>query len=165
MAPDLFFYQLALIALVWLYLMLHWAWSSDPAACSTTAEFSSPLPKPKPFAGLSESRPALRHPCSSSSGGAAVRSTPRTISVPPLIVAMAAGPVWATWVSGSSHAKTYGKAHCQGETFPKRPFIGKVRARSHQHVKELYHVTPGEPRIVFGKVPDHTRCKYLKERR
>jgi hypothetical protein len=52
MAPDLFFYQLALIALVWLYLMLHWAWSSDPAACSTTAEFSSPLPKPKPFAGL-----------------------------------------------------------------------------------------------------------------
>ena len=56
MVPDLFFYQLALIALVWLYLMLHWAWPSDPAACSTTAACSSPLPKPKrepkPFAGL-----------------------------------------------------------------------------------------------------------------
>ena len=31
MVPDLFFYQLLLIALVWLCLMLHWVWPSDPA--------------------------------------------------------------------------------------------------------------------------------------
>jgi len=56
MVSDLFFYPLVLIALVWLCLMLHWAWPRDPAACPTTLASSSPLPKrtrePKPFAGL-----------------------------------------------------------------------------------------------------------------
>jgi IS1 family transposase len=56
MVSDLFFSQLVLIALVWLCLMLHWAWLSNPAACPTTPEPSSALPKrkrePKPFAGL-----------------------------------------------------------------------------------------------------------------
>src|SRR5215831_8223190 len=53
----LFFYQLVLIALVWLCLMLHGLWPSDPvAACATTLE--PPLPRrkrrrePKPFVGL-----------------------------------------------------------------------------------------------------------------
>ena len=32
MVSHLFFYQLVLIALVWLCLMLQWAWPSDPAA-------------------------------------------------------------------------------------------------------------------------------------
>ena len=56
MVSALFFSQLVLIALVWLWLMLQWAWPSDPAACPTTPEPSSALPKrkrePKPFAGL-----------------------------------------------------------------------------------------------------------------
>src|SRR5262245_13994463 len=56
MISALLFSQLVLIALVWLWLLLHWAWSSDPAACPTTPEPSSALPKckrePKPFAGL-----------------------------------------------------------------------------------------------------------------
>jgi len=56
MVPDLFFYQLVLIALVWLYCMLHGVWPSDSAACPMTPEPPSPLPKrkrePKPFAGL-----------------------------------------------------------------------------------------------------------------
>src|SRR5262245_17893196 len=56
MGSTLFFSQLVLIALVWLCLVLHWAWPSDPAACSTTPEPSSALPKrkrePKPFAVL-----------------------------------------------------------------------------------------------------------------
>jgi IS1 family transposase len=56
MVPDLFFYQLVLIALVWLYFMLHWVWPSDSAACPMTPAPPSPLPKrkrePKPFAGL-----------------------------------------------------------------------------------------------------------------
>src|SRR6266702_3930771 len=57
MVSHLFFYQLVLVALVWLCLMLHWVWPSDSvAACLTTLE---PLPprrqrsrEPKPFVGL-----------------------------------------------------------------------------------------------------------------
>jgi len=56
MVPDLFFYQLVLIALVWLYCMLHWVWPRDSAACPMTPEPPSPRPKrqrePTPFAGL-----------------------------------------------------------------------------------------------------------------
>src|SRR6266571_4776041 len=57
MVPDLFFYQLVLVALVWLCVMLQWAWPSDPAAaCPTTLEPTPPPPKrhrePTPFAGL-----------------------------------------------------------------------------------------------------------------
>ena len=57
MVSDLFFYQLVLVALVWLCVMLQWAWPSNPAAvCPTTPE--SPGPRPKrhheltPFVGL-----------------------------------------------------------------------------------------------------------------
>ena len=55
MVSDLFFYQLGLIALVWLCCMLHWVWPSDRPTVP------SPLPQPmlsrrtrapKPFAGL-----------------------------------------------------------------------------------------------------------------
>src|SRR5713101_4742393 len=57
MVSHLFFYQLVLVALVWLCLMLQWAWPSDHAAvCPTAPEPPPPLPKhsrePKPFAGL-----------------------------------------------------------------------------------------------------------------
>src|SRR5712691_10285662 len=57
MVSHLFFYQLVLVALVWLCVMLQWEWPSDPAAvCPTTPEPSGPLPKrrrdPQPFAGL-----------------------------------------------------------------------------------------------------------------
>ena len=56
MVPDLFFYQLVLIALVWLCFMLHWVAPSDAAACPMTPEPPSPRPKrkrePTPFAGL-----------------------------------------------------------------------------------------------------------------
>src|SRR6516165_4170600 len=57
MVSPLFFYQLTLIALVWLCLMLQWVWPSDPTAvCPTTPEPSPSPPKrnrePKPFAGF-----------------------------------------------------------------------------------------------------------------
>src|SRR5215470_330745 len=57
MVSHLFFYQLTLIALVWLCLMLQWAWPSALAAgCPTTPEPPGPRPKrrrePTPFAGL-----------------------------------------------------------------------------------------------------------------
>jgi hypothetical protein len=57
MVSDLFFSQLVLIALLWLCLMLQWAWPSDrAAACPTTPPATPPSRKhrrePKPFAGL-----------------------------------------------------------------------------------------------------------------
>jgi IS1 family transposase len=57
MVSHLFFYQLVLIVLVWLCVMLQWAWPSDPAAVyPTTLELTPPPPKrhrePTPFAGL-----------------------------------------------------------------------------------------------------------------
>ena len=61
MVSDLFFYQLVLVALVWLCLMLQWVWPSDIAVCPTTPEPPPPLPKrtrePKPFAGLTHKPP------------------------------------------------------------------------------------------------------------
>src|SRR6266581_9157447 len=57
MVSHLFFYQLTLIALVWLCVMLQWMWPSAPTAvCPTTPEPTPPPPKrnrePKPFEGL-----------------------------------------------------------------------------------------------------------------
>jgi hypothetical protein len=57
MVSHLFFYQLVLVALVWLCLMLQWAWPSAPAAaCPTTLDPTPPVPKrhrePTPFKGL-----------------------------------------------------------------------------------------------------------------
>src|SRR2546426_3083752 len=46
MVSHLFFYQLVLVAPVWLCLMLQWAWPSDPAAvCPTAPEPTPPVPK------------------------------------------------------------------------------------------------------------------------
>jgi IS1 family transposase len=57
MVSELFFYQLVLIALLWLCCMLHWVWPSDGGATSPTP--SQPTPplrrrsrEPKPFPGL-----------------------------------------------------------------------------------------------------------------
>src|SRR4051812_9790244 len=56
MVSHLFFYQLTLIALIWLCLMLQWMWPSASTACPTIPEPLPPRPKrnrePKPFAGL-----------------------------------------------------------------------------------------------------------------
>ena len=56
MVSHLFYYQLALIALVWLCLMLQWAWPSDPATCPPPSEPTPPKPQrqraPPPLAGL-----------------------------------------------------------------------------------------------------------------
>jgi IS1 family transposase len=56
MVPALFFYQLALIALVWLCLMLQWAWPSARTLSPTTPEPPPPRLKrqraPKSFTGL-----------------------------------------------------------------------------------------------------------------
>ncbi len=62
MVSHLFFYQLVLVALVWLCLMLQWAWPSAPAVVGpTTPEPPGPRPKrhrePTPFAGLTHKPP------------------------------------------------------------------------------------------------------------
>ena len=97
MVSALFFYQLALIALVWLCLMLQWAWPSAPTLSPTAPE---PPPSqlkrkraPKPFAGLTakphcdacahspDARPqppACPPPASCPRGGAAARWIPRS---------------------------------------------------------------------------------------
>src|SRR5215831_21169202 len=78
MLSHLFYYQLVLIALVWLCIILHGLWPSDPVAtCSTTLEPALPRRKrsrePQPFVGLTtkphcdacEHTPAPRPPASS----------------------------------------------------------------------------------------------------
>src|SRR5919198_1546247 len=80
MVSHLFFYQLMLIALVWLCLMLQWMWPRDPAACPTMPEPLPPRPKrtraPKPFAGLT-----TKPPCDACEQ--ATDSRPQAPSAPP----------------------------------------------------------------------------------
>src|SRR5262249_12297141 len=62
MVSHLFFSQLTLIALVWLCVMLHWAWPSDSAAaCPSPLGATPPRPKrrrePQPFVGLPRKPP------------------------------------------------------------------------------------------------------------
>ena len=55
MVSDLFFYQLVLIALVWLCLMFHWIWPQPPLRACRHRSPHPHVPKrqrvPKPFAG------------------------------------------------------------------------------------------------------------------
>jgi IS1 family transposase len=88
MVSDLFFYQLGLIALVWLCFMLQWAWPSDTAVCPPPLESTPPRPKrhrePKPFAGLT-----TKPHCDACAHGSAPR--PHTTSVPPRRLVMTRG--------------------------------------------------------------------------
>jgi hypothetical protein len=52
MVSDLFFYQLALMALLWLCLMLHCAWPSNRATTRPTPPRRKRRREPTPFAGL-----------------------------------------------------------------------------------------------------------------
>src|SRR5262249_45081923 len=100
MVSHLFFYQLTLIALVWLYVMLQWAWLSGATTADPTP--SPPTPprrkhsrEPKPFAGLTckphcdacehasdlrSEAPCTPHRASCRREGADARLTPPPIS-------------------------------------------------------------------------------------
>ena len=81
MVSHLFFYQLVLVALVWLCLMLQWAWLSDATTAGPTPPPPTPprrkhLREPKPFAGLT-----CKPPCDACEHSAAPR--PQTPAAPP----------------------------------------------------------------------------------
>jgi len=85
MVSPLFFYQLVLVALVWLCLMLQWAWPSDPATvCPTTPEPPGPRPKrhhePTPFAGLT-----TKPHCDACEHGSAPRPQPPSAPPPRMV--------------------------------------------------------------------------------
>src|SRR5499433_1665607 len=89
MVSHLFFYQLGLIALVWLCVILHWVWPSDSAtAYPTTLEPTPPRPKrhrePKPFAGLT-----TRPHCDACAHGSDPR--PHAPATPPPRIVMTRG--------------------------------------------------------------------------
>src|SRR5215510_15080530 len=84
MIPTLFFYQLVLVALVWLCVMLHWAGPSGPATCPPPSAPTPPKPKrhrePTPFAGLT-----TKPHCDTCEHGTAPRP-PAPSTPPPRIV-------------------------------------------------------------------------------
>src|SRR5882672_3173542 len=118
MVYHLFFYQLVLVALVWLCVMLHWTWPSDPAPVwPTTPEPLPPLRKrkrePPPVRASPPSRIAMpvstavplarrhpqpRHRASCPHGGAAARATPHAMSTPIRTVPPGAGAEMACGV-------------------------------------------------------------------
>jgi transposase-like protein/IS1 family transposase len=59
MVPTLFFDELALVVLVWLFLMLYWLWPNDSVVCRRLLPRSQPPRRkhsraPQPFAGLTQ---------------------------------------------------------------------------------------------------------------
>jgi IS1 family transposase len=89
MVPALFFYQLVLVALVWLFLMLQWAWPSDRVMEPSAPP--QPVPprrtrsrEPKPFVGLT-----TKPPCDACEHASA--PYPHAPSAPPPRLVMARG--------------------------------------------------------------------------
>src|SRR5713101_4144451 len=106
MVPDLFFYQLVLVALVWVCLMLHGVWPSDCAPAHPTP--SQPTPprrqhsrEPKPFADLTR-----KPPCDACAHATAPRP-PALAAPPPRLVPTRGRP---RQVDTSSHFCPY--PHC-----------------------------------------------------
>src|SRR5215510_7686908 len=119
MVSHLFFYQLGLVALVWVCLILHWVWPSACAPAPPTPPQPTPLRRqrrhePQPFVGLTtkppcdacehRSEPPPQTPAAppprlvpTRGGGAAATSTPRGTSARTLTVPIAAG--WAGAIS------------------------------------------------------------------
>src|SRR6266853_1607787 len=88
MVSHLLFYQLTLIALVWLCVILHWAWPSDALTCPPPPEPTPPVPKrhrePKPFAGLT-----TKPPCDACAHASAPH--PQAPSAPPPRIVLTRG--------------------------------------------------------------------------
>src|SRR5436853_4098227 len=122
MVSHLFFYQLALVVLVWLCVMLQWVWPSDPvAACSTTREPPPPRRKrrrePKPFAGLT-----TKPPCDACAHASAPR--PDASAAPPPRIVMTRG-----------RRRQIDTAHhcCPNPDCPYRGWVGWGNLRANGH--------------------------------
>jgi transposase-like protein len=122
MVPDLVFYQLALIVLVWLFIILHGVWLSD----RTTARQSPPAPTlpqrkrsraPRPFAGLTR-KPSCEA-CEQ-----APSSHPQVSCAPPPYMILSRGR--RRQVDTSSHFCSH--AHCSYRGWVGR---GNIRANGH----------------------------------
>src|SRR5499433_2578531 len=132
MVSHLFFYQLVLVALVWLCVMLHWAWPSDSAAACPPPLEPIPLPpkrhrEPTPFAGLTTKphcdacehgstprpqTPSARPRVWCPRGGDAVRLTPPRISAPTRTVPLGAGWAGATSALMGIRVAVHGDSCC-----------------------------------------------------
>jgi transposase-like protein len=122
MVSPLFFYQLTLIALVWLCLMLPWAWPSDLAAgCPTPPEPPGSRPKrrrePTPFAGLTP-----KPHCDACEPGRAPR--PQTPAAPPPRIVSPRGR--RRQVDTARHC-------CPNPDCPYRGWVGWGHLRAHGH--------------------------------
>src|SRR5215468_1165734 len=85
MVSELFFYQLALIALLWLCCMLHWVWLSDHSTVPTPRPQPTPPRRtrhrePKPFAGLTTKPHCARSTAEQPSAPAMPATSPHTPS-------------------------------------------------------------------------------------
>src|SRR2546429_8230951 len=85
MIPHLFFYQLVLIALVWVFLMLYGLWPLEPAAVRPTPPKPVTPPRkrscaPQPFIGSTPKPP--RDACEE---GVAPRREPPRAPPPPMV--------------------------------------------------------------------------------
>jgi hypothetical protein len=121
MVPTLFFYQLVLIALVWLCLMCHWMWPSAPTTCLPTPEPTPPVPKRKrerqPFAGLT-----TKPHCDACEHGTAPR--PQAPSTPPPRIVPTRGR--RRQVDTSTH-------FCPNPDCAYRGWVGWGNLRAHGH--------------------------------
>jgi hypothetical protein len=105
MISALFFYQLALIALLWLCCMLHWVWLSDrPMVPSRPPHPTLPRRKrsrePKPFVGLTRTPP-----CDSCAHASGLR--PHAPSAPPPRIIPKRGRPHSSWVGTRRVALRY----------------------------------------------------------
>src|SRR5262249_19080396 len=121
MVSHLFFYQLVLIALVWLCLMLHWTWPSAPATCPPPSEPTPPKPKrhrePTPFAGLT-----TKPHCETCEHGTA--PCPQAPSAPPPRIVPTRGR--RRHVDTSTH-------FCPNPDCPYRGSVGRGNLRANGH--------------------------------
>ena len=122
MIPDLFFYQLVLVALVWLCLMLQWAWPSDCVTVQPTPP--PPMPprrkrrrEPTPFVGLT-----TKPHCDACDQAHAPH--PRAPSAPPPQIVMTRGR--RRQVNLSTH-------FCPNPTCASRGWVGWGHLRAHGH--------------------------------
>jgi hypothetical protein len=85
MGDDLFFYQLLLLVLLWLYVLASWEWTQSRPTVPEAPMLDKPPPKrrqnPKPFAGLTHTP---RCPACAQQGQESATSSPS--APPPVIV-------------------------------------------------------------------------------